>query len=79
LIEVGQAVPETCHFLYFPLVTAAILDIAFYVIKCRLNLSGMGEITMLTVLRAMQSWWWWGQFSLAGQRTCIWKTAIGSI
>ena len=30
IIEVGQVVPEICHFLYFPQVTAAILDFGHY-------------------------------------------------
>ena len=30
IIEVGQVVPELCHFLYFPLVTVAILYIGPY-------------------------------------------------
>ena len=30
IIEVGQVVPEMCHFLYLPLVTAAILDFGPY-------------------------------------------------
>ena len=32
IIEVGQVVPEICHFLYFPCITAAILDLWPY--KC---------------------------------------------
>ena len=37
IIEVGQVVPEICHFLYFPRVMAAILDFGRYMCLKKCN------------------------------------------